>query len=89
LGNLESRIRRRGRQLPRIIMTKINEETEITISVKNLVAFLFLLFTFVTTYFQTMEEIHLLQTQVTILQDDLSEAQANIRELAVREMDGD
>ena len=70
-------------------MTKINEETEITISVKNLVAFLFLLFTFVTTYFQTMEEIHLLQTQVTILQDDLSEAQANIRELAVREMDGD
>ena len=69
-------------------MSSISEETEITISVKNLVAFLFLLFTFVTTYFQTMEEIHLLQTQVTILQDDLSEAQANIRELAVREMDG-
>jgi len=69
-------------------MSLISEETEITISVKNLVAFLSLLFTFVATYFQTMEEIHVLQTEVAILQDDLSEAQANIRELAVREMDG-
>jgi hypothetical protein len=69
-------------------MSSISEETEITISVKNLVAFLSLLFTFVATYFQTLEELHLLQTQVVVLQDDLSEAQANIRELAVREMDG-
>ena len=69
-------------------MSSISEETEITISVKNLVAFLSLLFTFVATYFKTLEELHLLQTQVVVLQDDLSEAQANIRELAVREMDG-
>jgi len=69
-------------------MSFLSEDTEIRISIKSLVAFLSLLFTFVATYFQTMEEIHLLQTQVAILQDDLSEAQANIRELAVREMDG-
>jgi hypothetical protein len=68
-------------------MSFISEETEIKISIKSLVAFLTLAFTFVATYFQTMEEIHLLQTQVAILQDDLVEAQANIRELAVREMD--
>ena len=68
-------------------MSFLSEETEIRISIKSLVAFLSLLFTFVATYFQTMEEIHMLQTKVVILQDDLSEAQANIRELAVREMD--
>lgn len=68
-------------------MSFLNEETEIRISIKSLVAFLSLLFTFVATYFQTLEEIHLLQTQVVILQDDLAEAEANIRELAIREMD--
>ena len=68
-------------------MSFISEETEIKISIKSLVAFLSLALTIVATYFQTMEEIHVLQTQVAILQDDLSEAQANIRELAVREMD--
>lgn len=68
-------------------MSFISEETEIKISIKSLVAFLSLLFTFVATYFQTLEEIHLLQTQVVVLQDDLAEAEANIRELAIREMD--
>lgn len=69
-------------------MSFLSEDTEIRISIKGLVAFLSLLFTFGATYFQTMEEIHLLQTHVVILQDDLSEAQANIRELAIRQMDG-
>ena len=68
-------------------MSLIHEEIEVRVSVKNLVAILSILLTFVATYFQTMEELHMLQTQVAILQDDLSEAQANIRELAVREMD--
>ena len=68
-------------------MSFLNEETEIKISIKSLVAFLSLLFTFVATYFQTLEEIHLLQTQVVIIQDDLAEAEANLRELAIREMD--
>lgn len=68
-------------------MSLIHEEMEVRVSVKNLVAILSILLTFVATYFQTMEELHMLQTQVAILQDDLSEAQANIRELAVREMD--
>jgi hypothetical protein len=68
-------------------MSFLNEETEIRMSVKSLVAFLSLLFTFVATYFQTLEELHLLQTQVAILQDDLAEAEENIRELAIREMD--
>jgi cell division protein FtsL len=69
------------------VLIVISEETEITVSVKSLVAFLSLLFIFVATYFQTLEDIHSLQTQVVVLKDDLSEAQANIRELAVREMD--
>lgn len=68
-------------------MSLIHEEMEVRVSVKNLVAILSILLTFVATYFQTMEELHMLQTQVALLQDDLSEAQANIRELAVREMD--
>ena len=68
-------------------MSLISEETEITVSIKSLVAFLSLLSTFVATYFQTLEELHLLQTQVVVLQDDLAEAEENIRELALREMD--
>ena len=68
-------------------MNLISEETEITVSIKSLVAFLSLLFTFVATYFQTLEELHVLQTQVAVLQDDLGEAEENIRELALREMD--
>lgn len=68
-------------------MSFISEETEIKIPIKSLVAFLSLAFTIVATYFQTMEELHMLQTQVIVLQDDLAEAEANIRELALREMD--
>ena len=68
-------------------MSLISEETEITVSIKSLVAFLSLLSTFAATYFQTLEELHLLQTQVVVLQDDLAEAEENIRELALREMD--
>ena len=67
-------------------MTKISEETEITISLKGLVAFLAISLTVVVTYFETTEELHLLQTEVAILKDDLSEVQSNIRELALREM---
>ena len=67
-------------------MTKISEETEITISLKGLVAFLAISLTVVVTYFETTEELHLLQTEVMILKDDLAEAQNNIRELALREM---
>ena len=65
----------------------ISEDTEITISIKGLVAFLTLALTFVVTYFETVEELHILQTEIAILKDDLSEMQSNIRELAVREMD--
>ena len=68
-------------------MASISEDTEITISVKSLVAVGTLLLTFAVTYFDTVEQLHLLQMEVAILKDDLSEIQANIRELAVREMD--
>lgn len=54
-------------------MTKISEETEITISLKSLVAFLALTFAFVVTYFETMEELHMLQKEVAILKDDMAE----------------
>ena len=54
-------------------MAKINEETEITITLKSLVAFLALASTFVVTYFETMEELHMLQKEVAILQDDMEE----------------
>ena len=58
---------------PLIIMAKINEETEITITLKSLIAFLALVLTFVVTYFETMEELHMLQKEVAILQDDMEE----------------
>ena len=64
----------------------INEETEITLSLKSIVAATALIGTFAVTYFDTIEELHILQTEVAILKDDLAEAQANIRELALREM---
>ena len=64
----------------------INEETEITLSLKSIVAATALVGTFVVTYFDTIEELHILQTEVAILKDDLAEAQSNIRELALREM---
>ena len=64
----------------------INEETEITLSLKSIVAAAALVGTFVVTYFDTIEELHILQTEVAILKDDLAEAQSNIRELALREM---
>ena len=64
----------------------INEETEITLSLKSIVAVAALVGTFVVTYFDTIEELHILQTEVAILKDDLAEAQSNIRELALREM---
>ena len=64
----------------------ITEETEITLSLKSIVAVVALLGTFAVTYFDTIEELHILQTEVAILKDDLAEAQANIRELALREM---
>ena len=54
-------------------MAKISEETEITISLKSLVAFLGLTLTFVVTYFETIEEIHMLEKEVAILQDDMAE----------------
>lgn len=68
-------------------MSLINDETQITVSVKNFVAIISILLTFVATYFNTLEDLHMLQTEVAVLQDDLAEAQANIRELAIREMD--
>ena len=64
----------------------INEETEITLSLKSIVAAAALVGTFAVTYFDTIEELHILQTEVAILKDDLAEAQSNIRELALREM---
>jgi phage anti-repressor protein len=54
-------------------MAKISEETEITISLKSLVAFLGLTLAFVVTYFETMEELHMLQKEVAILKDDMEE----------------
>ena len=68
-------------------MSRINEDTEITVSLKSIIAGLTLLGTFIVTYFDTIEELHILETEVAILKDDLEEAQANIRELAIREMD--
>ena len=68
-------------------MSSISEDTEITISIKSLVAVGTLLLTFAVTYFDTVEQLHVLQTEVALLKDDMSELQANIRELAVREMD--
>ena len=68
-------------------MSRINEDTEITVSLKSIIAGLTLLGTFIVTYFDTIEELHVLETEVAILKDDLEEAQANIRELAIREMD--
>lgn len=65
----------------------ISEETEVTMTLKSLVAFASLLVTILFTYFETVEELHELEKDVAIIKDDLSEAQANIRELAVREMD--
>ena len=76
-----------GRCLPPIYMSRINEDTEITVSLKSIIAGLTLLGTFIVTYFDTIEELHILETEVAILKDDLEEAQANIRELAIREMD--
>ena len=64
----------------------ISEETEITLSLKSIVAVAALVGTFVVTYFDTIEELHILQTEVAILKDELAEAQSNIRELALREM---
>ena len=54
-------------------MTKIGEETEITISLKSLIAIIVTVVTFAVTFFEVQEELHLLQKDVAILQDDLKE----------------
>jgi len=54
-------------------MTKINEETEITISLKNLIVIIVTVITFAVTFFEVQEELHMLQKDVAIIQDDLRE----------------
>ena len=54
-------------------MARVNEETEITISLKSLVAIIVTVVTFVVTFFEVQEELHLLQKDVAIIQDDLKE----------------
>jgi len=71
---LEKRIRRWGvGNCPPNIMAKLDKETEITISIQNLIAIIVVVVTFLVSALEVQEELHLLQKDVAILQDDIEE----------------
>jgi len=58
---------------PPNIMAKLDKETEITISIQNLIAIIVVVVTFLVSALEVQEELHLLQKDVAILQDDIEE----------------
>jgi hypothetical protein len=54
-------------------MAKLDKETEITISIQNLIAIIVVVVTFLVSALEVQEELHLLQKDVAILQDDIGE----------------
>ena len=54
-------------------MAKLDKETEITISIQNLIAIIVVVVTFLVSALEVQEELHLLQKDVAILKDDIGE----------------